>query len=121
MSGQWHIGKVQNPYTGAITEDGNSPTKTAPSCAKQIQHTQMQPHSVIWHHAETLAESLKCSCINAGSVLWQDSNRASGSEAGNISAAAVDLHGSSSPSADTLKFFSSHPETLKPDQANLCS
>lgn len=87
-------------------EDGNSPTKAVSvlSHAKQLQL--VQPHSVIRHHAETLAESLKCRCINADSLLWQDSRNASDSEAGTVSAAAVGLHRSPSTSADVLKFFS---------------
>lgn len=107
MLGQWHVGKVQNHHTGAMMEDGNSPTKavSVPSCAKQLQL--VQPHIVIQHHAETLAESLRCRCINADSLLWQDSSNASDSAAGTVSAAAVGLHYSPSPSADVLKFFSS--------------
>jgi len=86
-------------------DDGNSPTKavSVPSCAKQLQL--VQTRGVIRHHAEALAESLKRRCINAGSLLRQDSSSASDSEAGTVSAAAVGLHHSSSLSADILKFF----------------
>lgn len=91
MLGQWRIAEVQDPHTGAVMGRVYSHTKAAYllSCAKQLQL--VPPRSVVRHHAETPAESVKCRCMNVDTLLWQESSSASDSEADSVPAAAASL------------------------------